>query len=211
MKIEITDHEKGKAVQAAARVRIENDKRLGRVTPQSVFDLLQMTPEEIATRWGQSPATFGRRPSEDETWMNVAEAISNRSKCTTGVGAVIVAADGRIQATGYNGPPASFAPAQGMNSCRDFCPRQSAKEKSSDYAECPSLHAEWNALLFSDESRRKNGTMYITKTPCMACAKAIANSGLFRVVFPHEATRPHRNTVDSVAFLRASGLEVEEI
>lgn len=49
------------------------------------------------------------RPSWDEVWMHVAGAVAGRSLCTRAhVGAVIVDAQNRIVATGYNGPPRGF-------------------------------------------------------------------------------------------------------
>lgn len=51
-----------------------------------------------------------------------------------------------------------------------------------DYSDCPSLHAEVNALLTSDRSARTGGTIYVTGELCYACAKMIANSGLGCVV-----------------------------
>jgi deoxycytidylate deaminase len=45
------------------------------------------------------------------------------------------------------------------------------------------VHAELNALLLSDHSRRKNGTIYVYPLmPCAGCAAAIIQSGVARVV-----------------------------
>lgn len=54
---------------------------------------------------------------------------------------------------------------------------------SESYANCPSLHAEANAISVCDRSQRSYGTIYTTSIPCMDCAKLIANSGIMRVVY----------------------------
>jgi len=127
------------------------------------------------------------------------------------VGAVIVGADGRIQATGYNGPPAGYDHSEG--SCTVFCPRRSAAVRDPAYADCPAIHAEVNALLYSDRSLRAGGTIYVSSVPCLNCAKALANSGLRRVVYDmtdkHE--RPHRSPDAALAFLERCGIETKGI
>jgi deoxycytidylate deaminase len=52
------------------------------------------------------------------------------------------------------------------------------------YDDCPSLHAEANALLSAERSERLGGTIYVTSAICFGCAKLIANSGLVSVVMP---------------------------
>jgi len=152
------------------------------------------------------------RRTEDKTWMEVAKVIATRSKCDIQVGAVIIGADGRIQATGYNGPPAGYScRGDDEQSCAMFCDRRLKLPMAKDpgYTDCPSNHAEMNALLYSDQARRKGGTMYITKLPCMACAKAIANSGIMRVIVP-TGTEEGRKLVGA-EFLLQCGVRVEEM
>ena len=104
--------------------------------------------------------------------MAVAAVTAKRARCHRAqVGAVVVSSDERVLSTGYNGEPAGYdGPA---------CPRYDGAPKSS----CIAIHAEANALLYSDWTARQGGTLYVTRTPCMECAKLIANSGLARVVF----------------------------
>ena len=46
------------------------------------------------------------RPSKDQSFMEIAVAVSMRSTCLRRrYGAVIVSKDGRIVSTGYNGAP----------------------------------------------------------------------------------------------------------
>lgn len=143
--------------------------------------------------------------------MKVAEVVAERSKCSVKVGAVIVGADGRVQATGYNGPPAGYGVEDEDGGCAGFCPRRAAGAvKDPDYGDCPSNHAEINALLYSDQTRRWGGIIYITKFPCLACAKAIANSGLrYVVLVPWDQTIRNAEKNKTVAFLESCGVRVE--
>jgi dCMP deaminase len=118
------------------------------------------------------------RPSWDDVWSDVADSIRWRSLCSKArAGAVIADAHNRIVSTGYNGPPASFEHSE--LPCKYWCPRGA---EDADIVQCRSVHAEANALLSGDRSSWAGGTMYVTKHPCMECAKLIANSGLARLV-----------------------------
>lgn len=151
------------------------------------------------------------RPEWDQTWLEVAEVMSRRSRCSRAqIGAVIVSANGRISATGYNGPAATLS-ADGP--CVEWCAR--ARGESSldmEYASCPSIHAELNALMYVDRSRVEGGAIYVNSSLCMNCAKAISNSGLRRVTYlsPSEDDS-HRAPSDVVEYLRSCGLEVTEV
>lgn len=78
------------------------------------------------------------------------------------------------------------------------------------YADCPSLHAEANALSVCDRVQREGGTIYVTSAVCHACAKLIANSGLTRVVVSTAAAAAaHREPERSYDLLRGCGLTVD--
>lgn len=154
-----------------------------------------------------------KRQTEDSTWMGVAEVIAERSKCTVKVGAVIVSADGRIQATGYNGVPAGYyKPDAGVSGCESYCDRSAGvRPKDPAFNDCPANHAEINALLYSDYTRRQGGTIVVTKAPCMACAKAIANSGLKLVLIPSNSTSKSRNIQEVIDFLEKCGIDTQGV
>lgn len=123
------------------------------------------------------------RPGWTLTWLRAAEAFAPRSKCVNSkVGAVAVTQDNRFSWFGYNGPPRDF-PAPG--DCVNWCPRAKGGEGSgtSDYSACESIHAEVNALLRADASLLDGGGMYVTRAPCITCARTIANSGIRRVTW----------------------------
>lgn len=147
------------------------------------------------------------RPSWDQVWMQVAHAVSQRSRCTrASMGAVVVSHEQRISATGYNGPAATFS---GKGDCINWCERaQGTTGLSGAYDGCPSIHAEANALLYVDRSQVLGGTIYVTAPPCMQCAKLISNSGLSRVVAMIGLDDQHRTPEVALNYLRDCGLEV---
>lgn len=123
------------------------------------------------------------KPSWDEYFINIARAVSERSYCERSrVGAVVVK-DRRIRATGYNGSPA------GKPGC-ETCPRRTsgvapgAPYDGSDSGRCVAIHAEANALLYCGREDLVGATLYITRAPCVACAKLAEAAGVSRVVWP---------------------------
>ena len=171
------------------------------------------------------------RPDWDDTWLDVARTVAKRSLCERDqVGAVIVDTSNRIIDTGYNNPPAGFQRHPTVNEdkvyCTMWCPRaRQAHENqmqrkqlgnigafepplAEDYSDCPSLHAEANALMFGDRSQRAGGTIYVTSHMCMGCAKLVANSGLATVVVSPSAEFAHRNADASYTFLESCGITV---
>ena len=92
--------------------------------------------------------------------------------------AVILAENGRISGVGYNGALPN------LKHCVDGgCPRAFTDvEHGSNYDNCVAVHAEANALLWSDRNMRQNGTLIINGPPCYSCAKLIATSGIKKVL-----------------------------
>lgn len=148
------------------------------------------------------------RPSWDETWLDVARTISQRSRCSRAkIGAVIVSDSQRICATGYNGPAANW-PHDGE--CINWCKRaRGESELDNVYDLCPAIHAEANALMYVDRSSVLNGTLYVTSAPCMQCAKLVSNSGVARVVCVVRPEDSHRNPEAVFSYLRECGISLE--
>jgi len=161
------------------------------------------------------------RPSWDDTWLAVADAVGRRSLCDRAkIGAVIVDPRNRVVAVGYNGPPAGFDPRGGDGEpnlqlgCLHWCPRAQDAARGRryaalmpDYTTCPALHAEANALSVCDRSQREGGKIYTTGDVCFDCAKLIANSGLTEVVVRSDGGE-HRNPSRSYEFLESCGVTV---
>ncbi len=97
--------------------------------------------------------------------------------------AVVLSPDGHVVGTGYNGSP------PGIPHCNDgHCPRmQEGSAPGSSYTNCIAVHAESNALLWSDRTARTKGTLIINGPPCWGCGKEIAGSGIARLVYLKDA------------------------
>lgn len=148
------------------------------------------------------------RPSWDETWMTVADTIARRSRCVRAqVGAVIVSSNGRVAATGYNGPAATYPVA---GACDSWCPRARGETPlDTSYDACPSIHAEENCIAYVDRSRIELGTIYVTSAMCMRCAKLVSNSGIRTVVMRVVDGHEHRRPDDVIDYLTACDIIVE--
>lgn len=151
--------------------------------------------------------------------MNAAMVIAERSLCDRDkVGAVVVDRSNRIVDTGYNGAPRGLL--TGDRGCINWCPRAVPAvdevvpirgRLDPHYDDCSALHAEANALMFSDRRHREGGTIYVTSSICGGCAKLISNSGLIRVVCDTSHTPPHRDSGAWFDFMRDCGLTVDEM
>lgn len=130
------------------------------------------------------------RPSWDEYFVGIAQAVAKRADCTRRqVGAVIVK-NHRIVSTGYNGSPPG-----GPSCLAGECPRAcSGVTPLSSYdtgpGACIALHAEANALLYADREAREGATLYLTCEPCDGCLRLIRGSGLARYVYPVNSVIP---------------------
>jgi dCMP deaminase len=120
-----------------------------------------------------------QRPSWDDYFLNIADAVAQRADCTRRrVGAVVVKKN-RIVSTGYNG-----AAAGGPSCLGGECPRGLDLHAPStpDYSNCIAVHAEANALLYADRDKCEGATIYVTDAPCIECTKLIYGAGISHVV-----------------------------
>lgn len=132
------------------------------------------------------------RPTKDEYYLGIAEAVSKRSTCLRrNYGAVLVK-DDEIIATGYNGS------ARGTTNCCDtgYCAREAANvpHNSGYTSDCPAIHAEANCLMSAARKNAIGGTLYIwgwdckkqeeiyQAEPCVMCDRLIQTCGINKVV-----------------------------
>jgi dCMP deaminase len=120
-----------------------------------------------------------RRPSIDEYFMKMALVVSERSTCRRhSVGAVLVK-NKMVISTGYNGAP------KGAKDCLELgCLRDQLGIKSGERAEiCRAVHAEQNAIIQASSKGidTQDSIMYCTHSPCIICAKMMANAGVKEV------------------------------
>ncbi len=125
------------------------------------------------------------RPSWDEYFISILDAVSQRATCDRGKSACIITLDNRILSTGYVGAPT------GLPSCDEFghLLREVKYEDGSIKQHCfRTIHAEQNAIVYSARYgvRLDGATLYCTMIPCYSCAMLIIASGIKRVVAKHE-------------------------
>lgn len=119
------------------------------------------------------------RPDRDAVLMQHALLVAQRSTCSRLQVGAIIARNGRILSSGYNGAPA------GMPHCH---------HDLIDANPCTvAVHAEANAIAFA----ARHGTwvdgadLYTTDSPCLTCAQLIVNAGIATVHYH----RPYRLTL----------------
>lgn len=150
-----------------------------------------------------SPAHY--RPRFDDIFMELAVNLAKRSHCIKAQVGAVLTRDTRIISIGYNGPPA------GTHNCdEEFpgvgCPRDSKGSCSL------ALHAEENAILYAAKngSEVAGATIYVTLSPCIACARIIYSMKIERVIYLHSyAEYKGIGSDEGVDFLRRFGVTVE--
>lgn len=135
-----------------------------------------------------SPVENGHKPSWDDYFLGIAEAVAVRSGCVrANVGAVIVSPDRIIQATGYNDAPPS------RPGC-ESCPHRTSEAPPghSAHTYCVSIHAEQNAIIYAGRARTLGSIIYVTHRPCDWCMKLIRAAGIVRIVSPKYTENIHQ-------------------
>lgn len=121
----------------------------------------------------------------DTTLLEMAHVMSKRSTCDRSSVGVVVALDGRVLSTGFNGAPA------GLPHCEHPCVCSEILTVGQHSSECPraapcerSVHAEANAVAFAAKYgvALMGSTLYTTLSPCLKCAQLIINVGVVQVI-----------------------------
>lgn len=149
---------------------------------------------------------MNNKPSFETIYMELAEKLALRSHCVKAQVGAVLTKDTRIISLGYNGPPA------GTHNCDvewpgDGCARDSKGSCSL------ALHAEQNAILYAANNGTimKGSTLYVTLSPCIACARVIYTVGISKVYYKHSYAKFKGLTADEgVDFLKRFGVEVVE-
>ncbi len=122
-----------------------------------------------------------KRPTWDEYFMEITEAVAKRSTCDRGRMGCVIARDKQILVTGYAGAPS------GLPHCDEVGHQMKTvtNEDGTVSKHCMrTTHAEQNAICQAAKIGVSiNGaTLYCKMTPCSTCAKMIINAGIKRVV-----------------------------
>lgn len=146
------------------------------------------------------------RPSFDEIYMELAQNLAPKSHCVKiKVGAVLTK-DTRIVSLGYNGPPA------GTNNCDEEWPETGCPRDSKGSCSL-ALHAEQNAILYASKNNVAidGCTLYVTLSPCLACARIIYTLGIKKVYYLKSYAQYKGIPSDEgVDFLKKFGVQVEQ-
>jgi dCMP deaminase len=144
------------------------------------------------------------KPRFDDIFMELAANLAKRSHCIKAQVGAVLTKDTRIISIGYNGPP------PGTHNCdEEFpgvgCPRDSKGSCSL------ALHAEENAILYAAKngSEVAGATLYVTLSPCIACARTIYTMKIEKVIYLHSyAQYKGISSDEGVDFLRRFGVNV---
>lgn len=136
--------------------------------------------------------------------MNLATNLSLKSHCVKQKVGAVLTKDTRIISLGYNGPPA------GTHNCDEEWPETGCARdrKGSCYL---ALHAEANAILYAAKNKTDldGSTLYVTLSPCLACARIILSVGIRTVYFLNSyADYKGIDLDEGVEFLRKFGVTV---
>ena len=146
------------------------------------------------------------KPSFDSIYMELAEKLALRSHCVKAQVGAVLTKDTRIISLGYNGPPA------GTHNCDAEWPTEGCARDSKGSCSL-ALHAEQNAILYAANNGTimKGSTLYVTLSPCIACARVIYTVGISKVYFKHSYAKFKGLAADEgVDFLKRFGVEVVE-
>ncbi len=146
------------------------------------------------------------RPSWDEYFMEVMEAISKRATCDRGRSGCVIVKNKQILVTGYVGSP------MGLPHC-DEVGHQMKKmlnEDGSVSEHCVrTVHAEQNAVCQAAKLGVSidGATVYCRMTPCRVCAMLLINCGIKRVV----CEKKYHAGAESEEMFKKVGIDLEFI
>lgn len=146
------------------------------------------------------------RPAYDDIFMELAVNLAKRSHCVMRHVGAVLTKETRIISIGYNGPPA------GTHNCDEEWPENGcARDRKGSCS--LAIHAEQNAILYAIKNNTKveGSTLYITLSPCLACARIIFSAGIRKVIYLKSyAKYKGLATDEGLAFLEEFGVETEQ-
>jgi dCMP deaminase len=148
---------------------------------------------------------ISKKERYDWLYLDIAQRVAKMSHARRlQVGSVLVK-DDRILSYGWNGMPIGWD-----NNCEDLvteAPLRYPPVQPFLVTRPEVLHAESNCLskVARSTESSEGGTMYITHSPCMDCAKLIHQAGIERIIY----LNLYRSTI-GLDFLKKCGMEVEK-
>ena len=144
------------------------------------------------------------RPDFDDIYMELAVNLAMRSHCIKRHVGAVLTKDTRIISIGYNGPPS------GTHNCDEEWPATGCPRDSKGGCSL-AIHAEQNAILYAvrNSSSVDGATLYVTLSPCLACARIIYSMGIRKVIYLKSyAEHKGLESDEGVDFLARFGVEV---
>ncbi len=135
--------------------------------------------------------TSDSRPDMNQYLMGIAMAVRKRANCLGSRIGAVIALNGRVVSTGYNGTP------ENMPNCLDGgCHRCANREKypaGTGYDLCICVHAEQNAILSAARFgiAVEGSTVYTTMRPCFSCTKEMLQAKVRAVYYLHDWSHPN--------------------
>ena len=127
----------------------------------------------------------------DEYYLQIADAVSIKSKCLKKHYGAIIVKNNEIISTGFNGP------ARGEAHCTK-CTKVGSDKDVVEYSSCPAIHAEQNAIISASRQEMLGSVLYlsgrdvsgtieeiglpIAARPCEICLRLIKNAGIEKVI-----------------------------
>ncbi len=146
------------------------------------------------------------RPTWDEYFIEVMDAISKRATCNRGKSGCVIAHDNRILVSGYVGSPV------GLPHCDDVGHLMKKVIHDDDSITEPcmrTVHADPNAICQAAKLgvSLDDATLYCRMTPCRTCCMMIINCGIKRVV----CQRKYHAGTESEQMFADAGVKIEFI
>ena len=146
------------------------------------------------------------RPSWDEYFIDISNAVAKRATCDRGRSGCVIARDKQILVTGYVGSP------KGLPHCDEVGHqlKTMTHEDETNSQHCVrTTHAEQNAICQAAKLGIgiEGATLYCKMTPCNVCAKMIINAGIKRVV----CEKKYHSGSDTEKMFLGAGVELKII
>ena len=137
-------------------------------------------------------------------YIGIALAVSKKSTCLKKQYGAVIVKDDEVIATGYN------------DTCRKephctTCTKVSGDGDMKEYATCPAVHAEMNAIISASRNEMLGADLYLAgyekatgkenqeARPCEICLRLIKNAGIYRVI-NHTGTIYERFAEDGILY-----------
>ncbi len=199
---QLESQESGPGQQLTNVIKLANTVLLNNETILELAKKVNKILEDLREKTEKMPRYI--RPSWDEYFMGIVDAVSKRATCDRGRTAVAIVKDKRIISTGYVGSP------MGAPHCDDtgHLIKKVIHEDGSISQHCMRTnHAEVNAVALA----ARNGvaidgaTLYCKLAPCYTCAKMIINAGIKRVV----CQKRYHGDNESYGLFKQTGIQIE--